>query len=98
MRNSCHVMPLVALLALAAFHSSPHCFMTLCAWAAPVAARARALATKMAESATLIEVLIIANPSCKGAAAIRRLPPSPTKGRAHCFSCPRSTEPDMNIS
>src|SRR6516225_4163056 len=27
-RNSCQVWPLVALLALAAFHSSPHCFIT----------------------------------------------------------------------
>src|SRR5271166_2728314 len=31
LRNSCQVCPFVALFALAAFHSSPHCFMMLCA-------------------------------------------------------------------
>ena len=70
-------MPLVVLFALATFHSSPHCFMTLCAWAAPVAATARAPAKKRAESATLIEVLIIANPFDAGAPARSAAPSQP---------------------
>src|SRR5271166_4881648 len=36
LRNSCQVCPFVALFALAAFHSSPHCFIMLCARAPPV--------------------------------------------------------------
>ena len=63
-------MPLVVLFALAAFHSSPHCFMMLCACAAPVEARPRAPAKNKAESATLKDVLIIVNPSDMGAPAI----------------------------
>jgi hypothetical protein len=59
-------MRFVVLFALAAFHWSPHCFMTLCAWAS-VVARARTPTMKRAESATLIEVLIIANPFDVGA-------------------------------
>src|SRR5271157_5690218 len=35
LRNSCQVCPFVALFALAAFHSSPHCFIMLCARAPP---------------------------------------------------------------
>ena len=56
-------MPLVVLLALATFHSSPHSFMTLSARATPVEARPRAPAKKRAERATLYDVPIIANPS-----------------------------------
>jgi hypothetical protein len=63
-------MPLVVLLALAAFQSSPHCFMTLSARAAPVEARPKAPANKRAESATLNDVVIIASPSKMGTAAL----------------------------
>ena len=73
-RNCCHVMPLVVLFALAAFHSSPHCFMMLCASAAPVVAKPKAPARKRAESAILIEVLIIANPFDAGAPALSPAP------------------------
>src|SRR5271165_2698367 len=53
LRNSCQVWPLVALFALAVFHWSPHCFITLWASAAPVAAKPRAAATRNAENAAL---------------------------------------------
>jgi len=60
-------MPLVVLFSLAAFQSSPHCFMMLCACTGPVEARPRAPANKRAESATLKDVLIIVIPSDMGA-------------------------------
>ena len=63
-------MPLVVLFALAAFQSSPHCFMMLCACAAPVEARPRPPANKSAESATLKDLLIIVIPSDAGSPAI----------------------------
>src|SRR5208337_533403 len=52
-RNCCQVMPLVVLLALAAFHSLPHSFMTLWARAAPVVASPMAAARRKAETASL---------------------------------------------
>src|SRR5271166_3710598 len=50
LRNSCQVWPLVALFALAAFHSSPHSFITLTVWAraAPLDARPSAATTRKA--------------------------------------------------
>ena len=63
-------MPLVVLFSLAAFQSSPHCFMMLCACTGPVDARPRAPANKRAESATLKDVLIIVNSSDYGRPAI----------------------------
>src|SRR5690348_16631989 len=73
LRNSGHVAPFVVLFALAAFHSSPHCFMMLSA-CAPVEARPRATANKSAESAALKDVPIIVSTSDRGVPAIPRSP------------------------
>src|SRR5271166_3898388 len=52
LRNSCQVWPLVVLFALAAFHSSPHAFITLTSARAAPLARPKAAATRKAENAT----------------------------------------------
>src|SRR5271165_2116249 len=52
LRNSCQVWPLVVLFALAAFHSSPHAFITLTSARAAPLARLKAAATRKAENAT----------------------------------------------
>src|SRR5271166_1729633 len=62
-KNSCHVWPLVALLALAAFHSSPHCLMMLCACAPSVAANPTAMAATKAAAAIFTEIILISTPS-----------------------------------
>src|SRR5208337_4226605 len=65
LRNSCQVCPFVALFALAAFHSSPHCFIMLCARAPPVVARPTAAATRKAENAALNDLIFMSAPSVR---------------------------------
>src|SRR5271169_4398783 len=49
-RNSCQVWPLVVPAALAAFQSSPHCFITLSALAPLTPVRLRSPATRRADT------------------------------------------------
>ena len=92
-------MPLVVLFALAAFQSSPHCFMTLSARTAPADASVKAPAKAKAESATRKDLLIIVIPSDSGRPGeFASFLPSPVEPRAHSPSCRPATERDMNIS
>src|ERR1700723_2788017 len=90
-------MPLVVLFSFAAFHSSPHCFMMLCAWTGPVDARPNAPANKKAESATLKDLLIIVVPPLWAPGDFATPLPAQASRRAPTPSWRISTEPNMNI-
>ena len=79
----------VLLFAFAAFQSSPHCFITLCACTGPVDARARAPATKKAESAARKDVLIIVVPSYAGVPATSPGHLQPGESPGSCLLMPR---------
>jgi hypothetical protein len=77
-RNSGQVRPFVVPAALAARHSAPHCFMTLCALAGPEIATASPKATSAAQTIWTTELRICfsgrrlqGRPSRKGVNALK---------------------------